>query len=475
MRIGAVLATVLVLFACGESTSPEDVVGTYALTTVEGQPLPYILDVSGLDTTLLTAGVLRLNGDDSYLSLVTIGQTIDGETDMESESGTWARSGTVLTFTEEHGVRTETAELSGTRLTLSWYGAQLEMVFQKTATDNTPPTVVSRSPAPGATAVPTKLAAVVVTFSELIDGRNITASSFSLTGPGGPVAGDVGIGETWATWTFVPAEPLGFGAQYTAKIAGTITDLAGNPVGADVTWSFTAAAFDMEFVLVPAGTFEMGDQVGDGMPEELPVHTVALTQAFYLGKYEVTQAEWRAVMGTSPANHAGCDNCPVEQVSWEMAQQFIAALNTANGHAGCTTESGCYRLPTEAEWEYAAKGGPAPGDGTEWAGSNTVGDVAWFLDNSNTATHPVGQKAPNGLGLYDMSGNVREWVQDWYDPSYYSTSPGTDPTGPAIGSGRVLRSGSWEDSAGQCRVAQRFAQDPSGIYRDDGFRLVRVQ
>jgi formylglycine-generating enzyme required for sulfatase activity len=474
MRFAVLVAAALVAFACSGSTSPDVTVGTYALATVDGQPLPYILDQTDLDTTLLTSSVVRLNGDDSWLVILTIRHTVGDAVHIEGATGTWTRSDTVLSLTEAPGGTTHTAALSGAELVVSWNANMQVMVYEKTVTDNTSPTVVGRSPAPGATGVPADLAEVDVTFSETMDGRTFTASSFTLTGPDGAVAGSVDYEDTWETWRFVPSAPLTFGATYTATIAGTVTDLAGNPLGADVTWSFTMAAFNMEFVLVPAGTFQMGDQIGDGGGWELPVHGVTLTHAFYLGKYEVTQAQWRTVMGTNPANHASCDNCPVEMVSWEMAQQFITALNAATGHAGCTTGSGCYRLPTEAEWEYAAKGG-TPGDGTEWAGSNTVGDVAWYSGNSNSATHPVGQKAANGLGLYDMSGNVWEWVQDWFSGTYYSTSPATDPGGPATGTQRVLRGGSWGYDAVECRVANRTRDIPDGVYADDGFRLVRVQ
>jgi formylglycine-generating enzyme required for sulfatase activity len=474
MRFAALLAVVAILAACGDSTAPDAAVGTYALTTVDGEQLPYILDVSGPDTILLTASVVRLNGDDSWLAIVTIRETVGDALDIELESGTWTLSDTVLSLTTAGG-HTYTAALSGAELSVQWDTDLPVMRYQKTATDNTPPTVLSRSPAPGATGVPADPAVVTATFSEVMDGRTFTASSFTLAGPGGAVAGDVHYEDTWETWRFVPTAPLTPSATYTATIAGTVTDLAGNPLGADVTWSFTTSTFAMEFVLVPAGTFQMGDQVGDGGGDELPVHGVTLTHAFYLGKYEVTQDEWLRVMGTGPSNHANCGDCPVERVSWEMVQEFIAVLNTANGHAGCTTESECYRLPTEAEWEYAAKGGATPGDGTEWAGSNTVGDVAWYSVNSGSATHPVGQKTPNGLGLYDMSGNVWEWVQDWYGGAYYAQSPAANPAGPATGTHRVLRGGSWMYDAATCRVAIRAREVPDGIYADDGFRLLRVQ
>jgi len=478
MRLAILLTAAIVVFACSESTSPDAALGTYALTTVGGQSLPYVLGVSGPDTTLITGSLLRLEGDDTWLVLVTIRTTIFGKTRTQTSegSGTWTGNEGVLTLTETNGVQTHTVALSEAQLTVSWYGEPPVMVYEKTATDNTPPTVLRRSPASGPNAMPNDVAGVAVTFNEVMDGRRFTASSFTLRGPGGAVAGTLDCGETWATWMFVPTAPLSPGQTYTATIAGTVTDLAGNTLGADVTWSFTMHPFAMAFVPVPAGTFQMGDQFDDGGSEERPVHSVTLTHGFNLGKYEVTQAQWRAVMGTNPAWHVNCEECPVEGASWEMGQQFIAALNAASGRAGCTTESGCYRLPTEAEWEYAAKGGPSGGDGTKWAGSTTVGDVAWYSANSGDATHPVGQKAPNGLGLYDMSGNVWEWVQDWYSSLYYSTSPGTDPGGPATGTGRGTRGGAYHLSAFASRVATRNHGSPTQTGAVDvGFRLVRVQ
>lgn len=225
----------------------------------------------------------------------------------------------------------------------------------------------------------------------------------------------------------------------------------------------------MEFVLIEPGTFEMGSpETESGRADnEGPVHEVTLGQPFYLGKYEVTQGQWEAVMGNNPSRFDDCGRtCPVERVSWEDAQAFIAELNRREG-------VGTYRLPTEAEWEYAARGGRQSG-GYVYAGSNRLSSVGWYTENSGDKTHPVGRKQPNELGLYDMSGNVWEWVQDWYDDDYYSSSPATDPHGPATGARRVYRGGSWNYLARYCRAAYRNRAAPG--YRNSylGVRLART-
>ena len=174
----------------------------------------------------------------------------------------------------------------------------------------------------------------------------------------------------------------------------------------------------MEFVQIPAGEFMMGCSTGDSQCEsdENPKHRVQITKNFEIGKYEVTQAQWMAVMGTNPSSNKG-DTLPVETISKLEAQDFVAKLNATN-------DGYRYRLPTEAEWEYAARAG------TESTYSGTLDQVAWYAGNSGDETHPVGQKKPNAWGLYDVQGNVREWVSDLYSGTYYSTSPAADPTGP---------------------------------------------
>ena len=171
-----------------------------------------------------------------------------------------------------------------------------------------------------------------------------------------------------------------------------------------------------EMVTVQGGTFAMGGNEENNQP----IHNVALS-SFRVAKYETTQAQWERVMGTNPSSYPGCADCPVESISWEDVQTFITKLNALSGKN--------YRLPTEAEWEYAARGG-RKSNNFEFAGSNDLNAVAWNSDNSELTPHPVGQKMPNELGLYDMSGNVWEWCNDWYDKNYYANSQKNDPPGP---------------------------------------------
>jgi len=201
----------------------------------------------------------------------------------------------------------------------------------------------------------------------------------------------------------------------------------------------------------------------DCRADEYPVHAVTLS-SFFIGKYEVTQEQWRAVMGNNPSSHWGCDRCPVAGIRWDDAQEFISKLNQLTGKR--------YRLPTEAEWEYAARGGNRS-KGYEYSGSNDIRLVAWYSDNSDTETHPVGRKRPNELGIYDMTGNVYEWCNDWYDEDYYKKSPKNNPQGPSNGTRRVMRGGVYNFFPKFCRIALRSyftPSDPAG--GDYGFRLV---
>jgi DNA helicase II / ATP-dependent DNA helicase PcrA len=216
---------------------------------------------------------------------------------------------------------------------------------------------------------------------------------------------------------------------------------------AGVIW--TELYTGMEFVWVPGGTFEMGDVFGNGQPNELPVHEVYL-DGFWLGKYPVTQAQWEIIMGVNPSAFKGPNN-PVEQVSWDDAHEYINKLNSKSSASG-------YRLPTEAEWEYTARSG---GKKEKYSGGNDVDNVAWFSCNSGNMTHPVGEKLPNGLGIYDMSGNVFEWCQDWYESVYYAYSPQHNPQGPPSGSHRVLRGGCWGSPSRACRAATRVYYPPN--------------
>ena len=226
---------------------------------------------------------------------------------------------------------------------------------------------------------------------------------------------------------------------------------------------------EIEMVWVSGGTFTMGatsEQGSDAWDDEKPSHSVTL-DGYYIGKYEVTQKLWKAVMGNNPSYFKG-DNLPVENVSWNDVQDFISKLNRMTGKS--------YRLPTEAEWEYAARGGNKS-RGYKYSGSDNIGSVAWYSDNSgnttNTSniTHPVGSKSPNELGIYDMSGNVYEWCQDWYSSGYYSNSPQSNPKGPTSGSHRVIRGGGWNGNARSCRVSYRSYISPDNRYDNLGFRL----
>jgi len=264
-------------------------------------------------------------------------------------------------------------------------------------------------------------------------------------------------------------------------------------------------AYLPNFVFVQGGTFQMGSSSGDSY--EQPVHSVTLSP-FYINKYETTQAEWQTVMtgnnnGISPTPSYFFDypNRPVERVNWYAALVFCNRKSIQEGLTPCYAKNGdtnpnnwgiapvdhyaywyditCnwsadgYRLPTEAEWEYAARGGNQSNNYT-YSGSNNADDVAWHDGNSSYRTHDVGTKAPNELGIYDMSGNVYEWCWDWYSSSYYSSSPANNPTGPSSGSGRVDRGGSWYNHAYYCRVANRGNYSPGDSYNGLGLRVLRT-
>ena len=212
-------------------------------------------------------------------------------------------------------------------------------------------------------------------------------------------------------------------------------------------------------VYVSGGTFIMG---GDESSDQTPTHSVTLS-SYYICKYEVTQALWRAVMGSNPSKFKG-DNLPVEQVSWNDCQTFINRLNSYTGRN--------FRLPTEAEWEFAARGGNYSRH-YKYSGSNYISDVAWYCDNSGNRTHPVGTKQANELGLYDMSGNVWEWCSDWYGS--YSSYSQSNPTGATSGFGRVERGGNWCGLARYCCSSHRSYYAPGNSFDDLGLRLVLSQ
>ena len=275
-----------------------------------------------------------------------------------------------------------------------------------------------------------------------IQGKAYEASDLHLEGAFGKVR--IGKGNIlW--WNVLQDFPRGLNANVLWRIE------AGGKV-------FTSPTLEAKFVLIPAGTFQMGASGNQ--------HQVTISKPFYMQTTVVTQEQWKKVMGSNPSYFKdGGDDCPVDNVSWNDVQEFISRLNRQEG-----TDK--YRLPTEAQWEYAARSG---GRQEEYAGTSSesnLGEYAWYSANSGRKTHPVGQKKPNGLGLYEMSGNVWQWVQDVYGD--YPSSSVTNPTGPSSGSYRVNRGGSWFDLAQLCRTAVRSYFSTDVRYDFLGFRLSRT-
>ncbi|HJP19148.1 MAG TPA: formylglycine-generating enzyme family protein [Nitrospinota bacterium] len=217
-------------------------------------------------------------------------------------------------------------------------------------------------------------------------------------------------------------------------------------------------------VFIKGGCFKMGDTYGVGSSDELPAHKVCVDN-FYLGEHEIEQRKWQEIMGNNPSSFKNCgEGCPVENITWHDVQKFIKKLNNDAGMS--------YRLPTEAEWEYAAREG---GKRFVWSGTSTfkkLEDYAWYEHNSGKKTHAVKSKKPNSLGLYDMTGNVWEWIFDRYDRNYYKkNNPHINPKGASKGSDRLVRGGSWVDLPRHCRSTFRLDYDPRGKAYTIGFRL----
>lgn len=229
----------------------------------------------------------------------------------------------------------------------------------------------------------------------------------------------------------------------------------------------TTRTFDgIQFQWCPPGTFAMGSPgIEAGHTSDETLHEVTISNGFWLSRYEVTQAQWNSVVGQNPSEFPG-NNRPVENVTWHDVQDFLTLLNV-------TSWGSSYRLPTEAEWEYACRAGTT----TRYYWGNDpaesmIDDYAWYWDTGDLETHPVGEKTPNAWGLYDMIGNVFEWCQDRY--GQYPENPVTDPAGPNAGNSRVVRGGSWDSFPEACRSAARDSRLPNTVSGDLGFRLVRV-
>lgn len=240
--------------------------------------------------------------------------------------------------------------------------------------------------------------------------------------------------------------------------ATTKHTLAGTELAAPPLNLINEPTTGMELVEVPGGCYQMGDDGGDA--DEKPLHKVCL-DSFYIGKYEVTQGQWQQIMGTNPSFFSFCgDDCPVENISWNDAQEFISKLNRVN--------SGGYRLTTEAEWEYACRSG---GKSERFCGGDDVGAVAWYDRNSSSKPHEVGGKLPNGLGVFDMSGNVWEWVSDLYQSDYNGTPQDRNPAGDLAGPKRVMRGGSWYNDHKNVRASIRGSSEPDHRSINLGFRI----
>ncbi len=264
--------------------------------------------------------------------------------------------------------------------------------------------------------------------------------------------------------------------------------------------NYTISLNIAEMIFVPGGTFTMGDTRGVGRSNELPTHDVTLN-SFYLGKYQVTQGDYQDIMDSNPDLGRRVGNIyPVDNVSWYDAIKYCNLRSMKEGFtpvysisgstdpddwgevpdpytygwnsAICNWDANGYRLPTEAEWEYAACGATDDPDYL-YSGSDNIDNVAWHYDNSDGSAQPVGSKVPNGLGIYDMSGNIWEWCWDWYLEEYYSISPSHSPTGPAVGASRMYRGGSWENKDAGCRNAVRNGHSPAFKSSSVGFRVCR--
>ena len=275
------------------------------------------------------------------------------------------------------------------------------------------------------------------------------------------LSGDIRVGDILSLVPPVHADFAVSAAGTGVAVANMPSTVAGSEVDRCAEPSDAVRA-----VYVPGGVFSMGDSTALGAFDERPAHRVEVS-AFCLGQYEVTQAEWEREMGGNPSFFKGPD-LPVENVSWQDAMRFLQRLSERHGRR--------YRLPTEAEWEYAARGGGGKGEGSTWAGASQESELprfAWYLRTSGGKTRAVGQKAPNRLGLYDMTGNVWEWCADWYADAYYASSPPKDPAGPDSGRSRVMRGGSWAEAAKHVRASNRDSAKETYRHYTLGLRVAR--
>ena len=324
-----------------------------------------------------------------------------------------------------------------------------------------------------------------VNHDHIVDGTDLTVILSTWGTNGGSAGGDIN-GDGTVNGLDLAFVLSGWGACPFQSWA-TVLEWAPNPtvvtdanlraaiVASGLAWRVRDNSSNIEMLLVPAGTFTMGCSASNldaCNSNETPTHQVTLTQAFYMGRYEVTQAQWTAKMGSNPSYFSGYSDSPsrpVEFVSWYMIAAGSTSFMSLTG----------LRLPTEAEWEYAYRAATTtafhsyPAQPTGFNDDTLLGNIAWYSSNSGGQTNAVGGKFANGLGLHDMSGNVYEWCQDWYGP--YSSGSVTNPTGPTTGSYRLLRGGSWGSGSSGCRASRRVDGSPGDLYYlFIGFRIVRT-
>jgi formylglycine-generating enzyme required for sulfatase activity len=283
------------------------------------------------------------------------------------------------------------------------------------------------------------------------------------------------VGSVYAIqYTSNPGQPNSWHCKTLLRLPTGSQSIAGTaPMAGSPRFYQAVGMRPQNMVFIPAGNFTLGSPANeeDRFSDEGPQTPVTISQGFWIGARPVTQLEYNSIMGTNPSSFAGTLELPVESVSWFDATNYCARL-TEQAVAGHRIPAGCqYRLPTEAEWEYACRAETTTrfnyGDDPGYLNFSTY---AWYAENSSNQTHPVATKLPNPWGIYDMYGNVWQWCQDWYGP--YPGVPVTDPKGPATGLNRVLRAGSWADYPNLCRTACRILDEPSALYSTYGLRVV---
>ena len=322
-----------------------------------------------------------------------------------------------------------------------------------------------------------------VNHDNFVNGSDLTAILSTWGTNGGSVGGDINSDGTvngidlafvLTGWGLCPGPTWATVLEWAPDAAVvTNTTMRDAITASGLPWRVQDNGTNIEMLLVPAGTFTMGCSASNlysCYPEESPTHQVTLTQAFYIGRYEVTQAQWTATMGSNPSYFSGYSDSPsrpVERVSWNMIASGSTSFMYLTG----------LRLPTEAEWEFAYRSGTTaafhsyPAQPNGFNDDTLLGNIAWFSPAAGSQTHAVGGKLANGFGLHDMAGNVWEWCQDWFGP--YSSASMTNPTGPTTGSSRLVRGGRWGSPSKNCRASNRLSVTPDGFYSGDGFRAVR--